>query len=609
MFRRLFILVAAAVLMSVAVSAQPAPKQPPTEPVERTAADLEAIRQLETEAYRVAESMTPRDISHITFPTTIRVGITPYVNCSEWVFDDRPVTEVIEMDLRDYVKNVLPNEWVNTWPAEALRSGAVAVKMFAWWRINLTAQYPGVFRPEGVDVVDNTCDQVFFPNSHRPPTNAAVDFTWPYRLHWEERVQEIHFLAYDFQCADAQASQGGGWFRCLPQWTTKDMADQGASWQVMINQFYSPISISITSDILANTNVIRNGAFDLGTQNWSVLGGAQGAGVNGGVFSFYRGTTGGAAVLRQDIPVLVAGGSPLKLKIKLGNSSAVPKQVTVKLLRSDGGATARSCTFTIPPNVPLQKYTVWGTTPAAWSGLRVEVSGDSADNTPAYLVDGVNLSYRPLAAPATPCIPPLPGQPVIVTPAAGLTYGHDFTVVMTEGKTNHVAGYDAAFHIQIDDSSGFGSPVLDNGSNMAEEPSIDVSIPGGTWYLRARQFDGVDRYSGWTAAVRFTATNLPAMPALIAPVGDVPVDGQSFIWTATAQTDSYKVVVKRDGVTVYTAVVTPAQAACSSICVWPLGSPPAPWLTNTLYKWHVAAQNAEGKVKSTKSVFTLVATP
>lgn len=612
MIRRATLFVVVAVLMgsvaAVASAQDPAPKVQPTEPVERTAADIEAIRQMDEAGLRATESMTPRDISHITIPARIRVGITPYVNCSDWVLNNRPVTDVIEMDLRDYVKNVLPNEWPNAWPAESLRAGAVAVKMFAWWRINLNAQYPGVFRPEGVDVVDNTCDQVFWPNSNRPTTNAAVDFTWPYRLHYNGFVQEIHFLAYDFQCAQAQATQGGGWFRCLPQWTTKDMADQGASWQVMINQFYTPITISITSDILANTNVIKNPGFNDGLANWQVTGGAQGANVVNGVFNFYRGMSGGAAVLRQDVAALVPASARMKVKLKLGNSSATPKQVTVRLLRPDGGASAATCTFTLPPNAPKQKYLIWGRTPAAWNGVRLEIAGETADNTPAYLVDGVNLTYQPAAAePEMPCQPPLPGKPVITAPSAGLTYGLEITVNITPGKTNHVAGYSPAFHVQIDDNANFGSPIFDNASELSAEPSVPVTLPSGTWHLRVRQFDGVDRYSKWSASLRFTTRELPQVPTLITPSGDVPADGQSFIWTASASTTLYKLKIFRpNNPKVLVRKIHPEQAGCTTICTYALDAVGINWLTNETYTWRVVGKNAEGKAKSDKIQFSLI---
>src|SRR5690606_30011762 len=111
-------------------------------------------------------------------------------------------------------------------------------------------------RPQGVHVVNNTCDQFYLPGYANAQTNNAVDYTWPYRLHNNEYVLEIHYLATADQCTNAQINLG--WPRCLPQWTTYDMALAGASWQDMIYQYYSPISISVTDDIPVNTNVLKN---------------------------------------------------------------------------------------------------------------------------------------------------------------------------------------------------------------------------------------------------------------------------------------------------------------------------------------------------------------
>lgn len=36
-------------------------------------------------------------------------------------------------DFRTYVKEVLPNEWISSWPVDSLRAGAEAVKEYGWW--------------------------------------------------------------------------------------------------------------------------------------------------------------------------------------------------------------------------------------------------------------------------------------------------------------------------------------------------------------------------------------------------------------------------------------------------------------------------------------------
>lgn len=601
---RLFaVLIAVLLLGIVPVAAQPSvPKVPPEFPIERTAEDITAARQLDAEAFALREAGSePREISHIAFPMTIRVGITPYIHCGDWLANDREITEIIEMDFREYVKNVLPNEWPNAWPTESLRSGAIAVKMFGWWRYNVVRLAPGA-RPEGVDVVDNTCDMVFFPNSAKPTTSAAVDDTWPFRATFDGVVQETHFLSTQALC-DAYSFP-----RCMPQWGTKDMADTGAQWRDIVNQYFQPIDILQTADIPVGVNIVNNPSFSAGTNSWFVTGGAQGTTVLSGVFNFYRGTgTTNPAVLRQDIPVIVSANSKLKLVVKLGNSSAQAKSLRVRIQRADGSVTAANCTFNIPPNSPPVKHTVWAVTPAGWGGVRVELSGMSDDGLAAYLIDDVTLKYQPTGNASVPCIVPLPGKPAILSPLAGLSYGLDVTVLVAEGKSNYVEGYDAAFQIQIDNSAAFDSPQFDNAGNLAQDPLIPVTLPTGRWYLRARQFDGVDRFSKWTKTVSFLTINLPDTPTLIAPIGDVPASGQSLIWTAAGGVDLYKVVIKNPaGAAVYKSKQAPLAFNCSATCVVPLDSLGVVWQTGVAYNWKVNAFNENGKVKSAPTVFTLV---
>ena len=66
----------------------------------------------------------------IALPETIRVRVTGYPIC-----DTGRAYTVEVIDFKEYVKHVLPNEWVPSWPWESLRSGAMAAKMYAWYWI------------------------------------------------------------------------------------------------------------------------------------------------------------------------------------------------------------------------------------------------------------------------------------------------------------------------------------------------------------------------------------------------------------------------------------------------------------------------------------------
>ena len=178
----------------------------------------------------------PRYFSHNTLPPTIKVGITNYANCSDWVAAGKPVIRVDTLDFKTYVKNVLPNEWYASWGNDApdsLRAGAMAIKMFAWWRVNL-----GGVRPLDAEVVDNTCDQRYIANTNDPRTDAAIDATWDYLMRRNGQVIEIHYLATIAQC------QSSPYPPCMPQWGTYSDALSGMAWRAILHGYYDPVQIS-----------------------------------------------------------------------------------------------------------------------------------------------------------------------------------------------------------------------------------------------------------------------------------------------------------------------------------------------------------------------------
>jgi hypothetical protein len=170
-------------------------------------------------------------------PATIRVARTGVKLCDDWVAQGRPVLYVEQVDFKEYVKNVLPNEWIARWHPEALRAGAMAAKHFAWYKI-LTQ----VRAPYGADVVDNTCDQYYVPNSQYASTNAAVDDTWNYVMHRGGELFNIHYLNSRARCETTTLQP------CMPQEGTQEDALAGYSWQDMLYRYYAPDDIIRVGD-------------------------------------------------------------------------------------------------------------------------------------------------------------------------------------------------------------------------------------------------------------------------------------------------------------------------------------------------------------------------
>ncbi len=151
-------------------------------------------------------------------PQHIRVRVTGYAHCDL----ARPYT-VQTIDFRQYLKNVLPNEWGASWNRESIRAGAVAVKMYAWYMIARGGKWPDA------DVYDSTCDQVYNPAIAYASTNAAVDDTYYWRLTRDGKIFPTYYRAYATQCADAGLTGN-----CLGQWDSKSQADAGQTFDQIL---------------------------------------------------------------------------------------------------------------------------------------------------------------------------------------------------------------------------------------------------------------------------------------------------------------------------------------------------------------------------------------
>ncbi len=154
----------------------------------------------------------------IAIPDTIRVRVTgnPYCNTG------LPYT-VETIDFKEYVKHVLPNEWIPSWPWESLRAGAMAAKMYAWYWIALGGKW------NDADVYDSTCDQVYNPAVSYASTNQAVDDTWNWRLTRADQLIQTQYRAYEYQCGSAD---------CMGQWDSRDLALSGWTWDEILFSFY-----------------------------------------------------------------------------------------------------------------------------------------------------------------------------------------------------------------------------------------------------------------------------------------------------------------------------------------------------------------------------------
>ncbi|GAA2738288.1 SpoIID/LytB domain-containing protein [Actinocorallia aurantiaca] len=143
---------------------------------------------------------------------------------------------VDRVDFKTYVKNVLPNEWVPSWPAESLKAGAMAVKNFGWyWALTSTRKTSW---GACYDVKDNTDSQVYKPGTATTATSAAVDATWNTRMTRDGKILEAHYCSTTTACG---AWVSGDW---MSQYGSRDKADQGQSHTTILKAYYTRIVLS-----------------------------------------------------------------------------------------------------------------------------------------------------------------------------------------------------------------------------------------------------------------------------------------------------------------------------------------------------------------------------
>ena len=161
-------------------------------------------------------------------PATIRVRVTGSTACNT-----AASYTVVTLDFKDYVKHVLPFEWIRSWPEDSLKAGAMATKSYAWHWINRGGKWPDA------DVYDSTCDQVYKPGITYASTDAAIEATWMAHMVRSNTILHASYRAYWSQC---QASNLAG--SCMGQYESRDLALAGMNWVEILRYFYANIRVA-----------------------------------------------------------------------------------------------------------------------------------------------------------------------------------------------------------------------------------------------------------------------------------------------------------------------------------------------------------------------------
>jgi peptidoglycan hydrolase-like amidase len=176
-----------------------------------------------------AEAQAQYTIDNTPEPATIRIAIRE--NNPSGEPDPRGrIVWVQTIPFQQYVEDVLPNEWMPSWDPEALKAGAMAIKMFAWYHhLN-----PVTISGFTFDVDNTTNFQTFRYFSREPDTNQAINAVTKYAyVKTDGEIFELNYRAGiqndpNWQYRNAQK---------MAQWGTQYWASQGRSY-VQILQFY-----------------------------------------------------------------------------------------------------------------------------------------------------------------------------------------------------------------------------------------------------------------------------------------------------------------------------------------------------------------------------------
>lgn len=199
------------------------------EPMQVRAADVQqGARAGDSAAVPVAPG--PRSVEQGALKNTNASALAPPATIRVY----RTQTQQVEVvPFRDYVKHVLPNEWISSWNPEALKAGAMATKMYAWYWIS----QGGKQRSLGADVKDNVDDQVYDPNVSYASTDSAVDATLNYAMTINGALFPAQYCAGSY---GADPSGDCPWSSLyMTQWGSAYYADQGRPWGWILQFYYT----------------------------------------------------------------------------------------------------------------------------------------------------------------------------------------------------------------------------------------------------------------------------------------------------------------------------------------------------------------------------------
>ncbi len=163
--------------------------------------------------------------------------------------------------------------------------------------------------------------------------------------------------------------------------------------QIIEPELFIPTSTPVPTLEQQVTNLITNGDFSNGMNNWTPLNGLTHR-INNGVFEFYRNTgapSSDAAVMQTGFS---APGGELALSLDIGNISSTSYKIVRVILHKADWSDVRACVFTLAPNTSLKNFSIRTDYNPAWANGALSIYESSSDGAGWIQIDNVTLNYN-----------------------------------------------------------------------------------------------------------------------------------------------------------------------------------------------------------------------